>query len=66
MDDELILTSVGGFGAVHKFHGVSGDRCVVWREVEVLGGKLVDKRVDLYDRGIDAVDDEGGWGGTDA
>ena len=66
MDNVLVLAGVRGLGAVHKFNGVGGDRCVVLGEVEVLGGKLVDYWVDLYDCGSDAVGDEGGRRCTNA
>ena len=66
MDDVLVFAGVGGLGAVHELYGVGGDRCVVLGEVEVLGGKLVDYWVDLYNCGSDAVGDESGRRGTDA
>ena len=45
--------------------GVFDDGGVVGRELEVLGSKLVNHRVELDYSGIDAVSHKGGWRGAD-
>lgn len=66
VDDEVVFAGVRGLGTFHEVDGVGRDGCVVGREAKVLGGKLVDYWVDLYDCGSDTMGDEGGRGGTNS
>lgn len=55
-----------GRGLLHEFHGILDDGRVVFREVEVLLGELVDDGVDLDDCGVDSVRDQGSGGGSNS
>lgn len=68
VDDVVILTDTLGFvdKTVGVAYGVFDDGGVVGWKLEVLGGELVDDRVDFDNGGVDAVGDESGGGGADA